>query len=133
MSLKSLSNAGTRTGRDREIETETGGALGATEAGARRPLGEPATPRPKARAVTAAHIEANGGKKTGERPLNLTAIQAAAHGLAPHTRPPPAHNPVGSSAQPLKKPGGKERRQLVAKHISKPSTTSGISTAGPTI
>ena len=124
-----------RTGRDRETETETetGGAPGATVAGVRRPQGEPATPRPKARAATAAHIGANGERKTGVRPLNPIAILAAAHGPAPHTRPPPAHNPVGNSARPLKKPGGRGRRPLVTKHTSKPSTTSGISTVGPTI
>ena len=113
--------------------TEPGSAPGEAAAAARKALGEFDTKRPKAKAVTAAHIEANGGKKTSAQPLDLTANQAAAHGLAPHTRPPPAHNPVGNSARPLKKPGGRGRRPLVTKHTSKPSTTSGISTVGPTI
>ncbi len=102
--------------------TEPGSAPGGAAAAARRVLGELATPRPTAKAVTAAHIEVSGGKKTSAQPLDLTAIQAAAHGLAPRVQPPPAHSPAESSVQP----GRKERRPLVTKRISKLSTISGM-------
>jgi hypothetical protein len=113
--------------------TKPGSAPGEAAAAARRILGEFATKQPKEKAVTAAHIEANGGGKTSAQPLDRTANQAAAHGLAPRVQSPPAHNPGESSVRPPRKPGGKGRRPLATKRISKRSTISGILTVGPTI
>jgi hypothetical protein len=112
--------------------TEPGSAPGEAAAAARRILGGFDTKQLKAKAVTAAHIEANGGGKTSAQPLDRTVNQAAAHGLALRVQSPPAHNPGESSVRPQRKPGGKEGKPPATKRISKLSTIFGILTVDPT-
>jgi len=106
--------------------TGPGSAAGGAAAAARKALGEFDTKRPKAKAVTAAHIEASGGRETSAQPLDRTASQAATLGLALGVQSPLAHNPGESSARLQRKPGGKEGKPPATKRISKRSTISGI-------